>query len=56
MRLALALLAAFMFVTACGKKAPLRPPGSERAPPSAPAGDDVTDGASNGRQTSGGTK
>lgn len=30
MRLFLALVAALVFVAACGKKAPLRPPGSER--------------------------
>lgn len=30
MRLVLALVAAVMFLSACGKKAPLRPPGSDR--------------------------
>ncbi|MEE2691428.1 MAG: hypothetical protein VX640_07810 [Pseudomonadota bacterium] len=29
MRAFLAVIAAFLFVSACGKKAPLRPPGSE---------------------------
>lgn len=30
MRLALIALAAIAFLSACGKKAPLRPPGSDR--------------------------
>jgi len=30
MRLMLAVVAALVFVSACGKKAPLRPPSSER--------------------------
>ncbi len=32
MRLLLATLAALLFLSACGKKAPLRPPSSERPP------------------------
>jgi len=32
MRLFLAAVAALLFVSACGKKAPLRPPSSERPP------------------------
>lgn len=32
MRLVLAALAALLFLSACGKKAPLRPPSSERPP------------------------
>lgn len=32
MRLVMAVLAAILFVSACGKKAPLRPPSSERPP------------------------
>lgn len=32
MKLILAALAALLFVSACGKKAPLRPPSSDRPP------------------------
>lgn len=32
MRLLMAAVAALLFVSACGKKAPLRPPSSERPP------------------------
>ena len=32
MRILLAALAALLFLSACGKKAPLRPPSSERPP------------------------
>lgn len=32
MRLLMAALAALLFLSACGKKAPLRPPSSERPP------------------------
>jgi predicted small lipoprotein YifL len=32
MRLLMAAFAALIFISACGKKAPLRPPSSERPP------------------------
>ncbi len=46
MRLLLTALAALLFVSACGKKAPLRPPSSERPPASdtAPADDGDEEG------------
>lgn len=34
MKWVMAALAALLFLSACGKKAPLRPPSSERAPAS----------------------
>lgn len=36
-KLFLSALAAILFLGACGKKAPLRPPGSERPPVNEPA-------------------
>lgn len=36
----MAVFAALLFVSACGKKAPLRPPSSERPPAEEPASDD----------------
>ncbi len=54
MKAILAIAAALMFAAACGKKAPLRPPGSERPPASAPAGDDATDGPADQQQPGGG--
>ena len=37
MRLFMAAVAALLFVSACGKKAPLRPPSSERPPAEEPS-------------------
>lgn len=45
MKLAFAALAALLFIAACGKKAPLRPPSSDRPPAEEwnPAGEDEED-------------
>jgi predicted small lipoprotein YifL len=37
MKLVILALAALLFVAACGKKAPLRPPSSDRPPAEEPA-------------------
>lgn len=39
-RVLLSALAAILFLDACGKKAPLRPPGSERPPTDEPTDED----------------